>query len=58
MKKGKKVGGNFGKEEEEDSEETVVFKESALFQRYASLQKMQVFMGKPSNVVKYRLSAK
>ena len=43
-----------GDEEGGDDDDQVVFNQSNLFQRYASLQKMQVLMGKPENVVKYR----
>lgn len=51
LKKGRKKA--FQKDEEEQ-EEDIIFSEAALFQRYASLKKMEVLMGKPSNVVKYK----
>lgn len=42
-----------GKENDEEDESTQELKESFLFQRYASLQKRDVLIGKPQNVVKY-----
>ena len=42
-----------GKEGGDEEEETAEFKEVVLFQRYASLQKTDILMGKPPVVVKF-----